>query len=100
MLLPIFPDPASLASLAIAKLGYPPLNAGIAMAPRALESFLLMPIVAPVLSQCDPRKVLGVGLAGAASTLYALSRLNLNAGYWDISLSCSRELGWRCCSSP
>jgi DHA2 family multidrug resistance protein len=76
MLLPIF-----LQTL----LGYPALNAGIAMAPRGLGSFLLMPIVATVLSQCDPRKVLGVGLVGAASTLYALSRRNRNAGYWDIS---------------
>ena len=32
----------------------------------------------------DPRKVLAVGLVGAAWTLYSLSKLNLNAGYWDI----------------
>jgi DHA2 family multidrug resistance protein len=65
-------------------LGYPALEAGIAMAPRGLGSFLMMPLVGTVLSKFDPRKVLAAGLVGASWTLYALSRLNLNAGYWDI----------------
>ena len=65
-------------------LGYPALDAGVAMAPRGLGSFLMMPVVGTVLGRFDPRKVLAVGLAGASWTLYALSRLNLNAGYWDI----------------
>ena len=65
-------------------LGYPALNAGIAMAPRGLGSFLMMPLVGTMLGRFDPRKVLAVGLVGAAWTLYALSRLNLQAGYWDI----------------
>jgi DHA2 family multidrug resistance protein len=65
-------------------LGYPALDAGIAMAPRGLGSFLMMPLVGTLLGRFDPRKVLAVGLAGASWSLYALSRLNLNAGYWDI----------------
>jgi DHA2 family multidrug resistance protein len=65
-------------------LGYPALSAGIAMAPRGLGSFLMMPLVGTVLGRFDPRKVLAVGLTVAAWSLYALSRLNLNAGYWDI----------------
>jgi DHA2 family multidrug resistance protein len=65
-------------------LGYPALNAGIAMAPRGLGSFLMMPIVGTVLGRLDPRKVLGIGLIGSAATLWALSQLNLEAGYWDI----------------
>jgi len=65
-------------------LGYTALDAGMAMAPRGLGSFLMMPVVGTVLSRFDPRKVLAVGLTGAAWTLYALGRLNLNAGYWDI----------------
>ena len=65
-------------------LGYPALNAGIAMAPRGLGSFLMMPLVGTVLGRFDPRKVLAVGLVGASWSLYALSRLNLEAGYWDI----------------
>jgi DHA2 family multidrug resistance protein len=65
-------------------LGYPALNAGIAMAPRGLGSFLMMPVVGTVMSRYDPRKVLAVGLVGASWSLYALGRLNLQAGYWDI----------------
>jgi len=65
-------------------LGYPALEAGIAMAPRGLGSFLMMPVVGTVLQKFDSRKVLVVGLAGASWSLYTLSRLNLNAGYWDI----------------
>jgi DHA2 family multidrug resistance protein len=65
-------------------LGYPALDAGIAMAPRGLGSFLMMPLVGTVLGRFDPRKVLAVGLVGASWTLYSLSRLNLDAGYWDI----------------
>jgi DHA2 family multidrug resistance protein len=40
--------------------------------------------VGTVLNRFDPRKVLGCGLIGAAYTLYQLSRLSLDAGYWDI----------------
>ncbi|HWC98973.1 MAG TPA: DHA2 family efflux MFS transporter permease subunit [Candidatus Sulfopaludibacter sp.] len=65
-------------------LGYPALEAGVAMAPRGLGSFLMMPVVGTVLGKFDPRKVLAVGLCGASWSLYALSRLNLQAGYWDI----------------
>ncbi len=65
-------------------LGYPALEAGIAMAPRGLGSFLMMPVVGTILGRFDPRKVLAIGLVGASWSLYALSRLNLQAGYWNI----------------
>jgi DHA2 family multidrug resistance protein len=65
-------------------LGYPALEAGIAMAPRGLGSFLMMPLVGTVFGRFDPRKVLAIGLVGASFTLFQLSNLNLNAGYWDI----------------
>ncbi len=65
-------------------LGYPALQAGIAMAPRGLGSFLAMPVTGAILSRFDARKLLGVGIVGAAITLFQLSHLNLNAGYWDI----------------
>jgi DHA2 family multidrug resistance protein len=65
-------------------LGYPALAAGVAMAPRGLGSFLMMPLVGTVLGRFDPRKVLAVGLVGASWSLFALSKLNLQAGYWDI----------------
>jgi len=65
-------------------LGYPALQAGIAMFPRGLGSFISMPIVGAMMSKFDPRKLLIVGFAGAAFSLFQLSWLNLNAGYWDI----------------
>jgi DHA2 family multidrug resistance protein len=50
-------------------LGYPALSAGIAMAPRGLGSFLMMPVVGTVLNRFDPRKVLAIGLTVAAWSL-------------------------------
>jgi DHA2 family multidrug resistance protein len=64
-------------------LGYPSLQAGEAMAPRGLGSFLAMPLVGILLSKYDPRKFLTIGVSIAALTLWQFSRLNLNAGYWD-----------------
>jgi DHA2 family multidrug resistance protein len=65
-------------------LGYPALQAGIAMAPRGLGSFITMPIVGAILVRFDARKMLTLGVIGASFTLIQLSWLNLNAGYWDI----------------
>jgi len=65
-------------------LGYPALQAGIAMAPRGLGSFVMMPIVGVIIARFDPRKLLAVGIIGAAITLFQLGNLNLNAGYWDV----------------
>jgi DHA2 family multidrug resistance protein len=65
-------------------LGYPPLQAGIAMAPRGIGSFFMMPLTGLMTGRFDPRKLLTVGLIVGSSTLLWLSRLNLSAGYWDI----------------
>jgi MFS transporter, DHA2 family, multidrug resistance protein len=65
-------------------LGYPPLQAGIAMAPRGIGSFFMMPITGMITGKFDPRKLLTGGLVIGGSTLIWLSLLNLQAGYWDI----------------
>ncbi len=65
-------------------MGYPALQAGWAMLPRGLGSFLFMPIVGILMSKVEPRKLLAVGIIVAAISLFLLSDLNLNAGYWDI----------------
>ncbi|HWR53850.1 MAG TPA: DHA2 family efflux MFS transporter permease subunit [Bryobacteraceae bacterium] len=65
-------------------LGYPSLQAGIALAPRGLGSMIGMPLVGTFIGRLDPRKVLVAGLSLGAYTLYDFSRLNLNAGYWDL----------------
>jgi DHA2 family multidrug resistance protein len=65
-------------------LGYPALQAGIAMSPRGIGSFLAMPLVGLALGRIDARRLLAAGLAGGAATLFWLGALNLQAGYWDV----------------
>src|SRR5712691_4551975 len=65
-------------------LAYPPLQAGIAMAPRGVGSFFMMPLTGWMTGHFDPRKLLTIGLIVGGSTLLWLSKLNLQAGYWDI----------------
>ncbi len=65
-------------------LGYPPLQAGIAMAPRGIGSFVFMPFVGLLTGHVDSRKLLFFGLVIGGSTLVWLGQLNLQAGYWDI----------------
>ena len=65
-------------------LGYPSLQAGIAMAPRGLGSLIGMPVVGLMIGRIDPRKMVAGGLMAGAGTLFWLGHLNLNAGYWDI----------------
>ncbi len=65
-------------------LGYPPMQAGIAMAPRGIGSFFMMPIVGILTGRFDPRKLLATGLAVGGLTMWWLGHLNLQAGYWDV----------------
>jgi MFS transporter, DHA2 family, multidrug resistance protein len=75
VLLPIF-----LQSL----LGYSAYDAGVAMLPRGLGSFLAMPVVGVLMGKFDPRKLLAIGFTVAAYAMWMLSKINLNAGYWDV----------------
>ncbi len=65
-------------------LGYPPMQAGIAMAPRGVGSFFMMPLTGLMTGRFDARKLLTCGLVVGGCTLLWLSTLNLQAGYWDI----------------
>jgi DHA2 family multidrug resistance protein len=65
-------------------LGYPSMEAGIAMAPRGVGSLIGMPMVGMLVGKIDARKMVGFGLFTGAMTLFWLGELNLNAGYWDI----------------
>ncbi len=64
-------------------LGYPSLQAGIAMAPRGIGSLLFTPIVGIVIGRVGARKFLTAGILLCASTLFWFGFLNLDAGYWD-----------------
>ncbi|MBV8205788.1 MAG: DHA2 family efflux MFS transporter permease subunit [Acidobacteria bacterium] len=65
-------------------LGYPSLQAGLAMLPRGLGSFLFMPAVGILMGKIEPRKLLGAGIITAAASLFWLGSLNLQIGYWNI----------------
>ncbi|HEX7798591.1 MAG TPA: DHA2 family efflux MFS transporter permease subunit, partial [Vicinamibacterales bacterium] len=65
-------------------LGYPPFQAGIAMAPRGLGAFFMMPLTGLMTGRFDARKLLAVGLLVGGGTLLWLAGLNLQAGYWDV----------------
>lgn len=66
-------------------LGYPALQAGIAMAPRGFGSFLAMPVIGILVARTDPRKLLAFGLVMGSFSLFWFSRMNLNVGYWDVA---------------
>jgi len=65
-------------------LGYPSLQAGIAMSPRGMGSFIAMPLVGLLLGRVDARRLLGLGLVGGSATLFWFGSLNLQTGYWDV----------------
>ncbi|HEY3381984.1 MAG TPA: DHA2 family efflux MFS transporter permease subunit [Vicinamibacterales bacterium] len=65
-------------------LGYPSLEAGYAMAPRGLGSLLAMPLVGLLMNRTDPRRLIVIGFLVNAVSLYWMSWLNLEAGFWDI----------------
>src|SRR5262249_22658791 len=53
-------------------LGYPAIEAGIAMSPRGMGSFIAMPLIGMLTTRIDPRKLLVAGLIGGSLTLYQL----------------------------
>jgi DHA2 family multidrug resistance protein len=65
-------------------LGYPSMQAGMAMAPRGIGAFCMMPLVGFLTGRFDVRKLLMTGLLVGGITLLWLGQINLQAGYWDI----------------
>jgi DHA2 family multidrug resistance protein len=54
------------------------------MAPRGLGTLLMTPLVGYLMTtRADPRKLLMVGFATAAGTLFWFSTLDLSAGFWN-----------------
>jgi DHA2 family multidrug resistance protein len=64
-------------------LGYPALQAGIAMLPRGLGSFLMMPLVGFLMGKVKARRLLGTGIVIASFAFWQFSHLNLNVGFWN-----------------
>jgi DHA2 family multidrug resistance protein len=65
-------------------LGYPSMQAGVAMVATGLGAALGMPVASALGSHFDPRKVFAVGVMGFALSFYRLMGFNLLIGFWDI----------------
>lgn len=65
-------------------MGYPAYNAGLALSPRGVGSLVTMPLSGYLTGKIDPRRLMVVGIVLGGITMFDFSRLNLNAGYWDI----------------
>jgi MFS transporter, DHA2 family, multidrug resistance protein len=65
-------------------LNYPALQSGLALSPRGIGALLGTPVVGFLTTKYDPRKILACGLLIGGFTMFQLSHLNLQAGYWNI----------------
>ena len=65
-------------------LGFPAFTAGLALSPRGVGALLFTPPAGILTSKGHARKLLVVGLSLCGFTMWQLSALNLNAGYWDV----------------
>lgn len=65
-------------------LGYPAYNAGLALSPRGIGSLATTPLAGYLTGKTNPRRLLIFGVLLGTVTMFDLSKLNLNAGYWDI----------------
>ena len=65
-------------------LNYPAFQSGLALSPRGIGALLMTPISGVLTNRMDPRKLLFIGITTGGFTMFSLSHLNLNAGYWDI----------------
>ncbi|HUJ88820.1 MAG TPA: DHA2 family efflux MFS transporter permease subunit [Syntrophorhabdales bacterium] len=65
---------------------YPAYNAGLMLMPRSLAMAISMPLGGRLYNRAGPKFLVGTGLLVNVVSFYELSRMSLNAGYWDIFL--------------
>ena len=65
-------------------MGYPAYNSGLALSPRGIGALMFTPIAGHLTTKTDPRRLLVVGMVLGSITMFQLSGLNLQAGFWDI----------------
>ncbi len=65
-------------------MGYPAYNSGLALSPRGIGALLFTPLAGHLTTKTDPRRLLLVGMILGSVTMFQLSGLNLQAGFWDI----------------
>jgi len=64
-------------------MGYDATLAGMVLAPGGVATLVTMPFVGALISHYDGRKVVLAGLLTGACAMFLMSRLNLQASYWD-----------------
>ena len=65
-------------------LGYPALDSGLALIPRATAMIMIMPIAGRIYNRVGPKLMIGSGLLLNTISFYQLSILSLSIGFWDI----------------
>ena len=65
-------------------LGYPSMQAGVAMIAMGLGAAFAMPTASFLVSRFDPRKVFVCGVLGFVFSFYQLMGFNLKIGFWDV----------------
>lgn len=67
-------------------MGYPALDAGLALMPRSLAMAIIFPVAGQIYNRIGPRLLIGSGLLVSIYSFLALSRLSLAVSFWDIFL--------------
>jgi len=65
-------------------MGYPSVQAGVAMVAMGIGAALAMPIAAFLVTRFDPRQVFVCGVLGFVFSFYRLMGFNLEIGFWDV----------------
>jgi DHA2 family multidrug resistance protein len=65
-------------------LGYPSVQAGVAMVAMGLGGIISMPLASALMNRFDPRKVFVGGVLGFAFSFHQLMGFNLQVGFWDV----------------
>lgn len=65
-------------------LGYPALDAGLALMPRSLAMAFIFPVAGRIYNRIGPRLLIGGGLLVSIYSFWALSRLSVDVGFWNI----------------
>jgi MFS transporter, DHA2 family, multidrug resistance protein len=65
-------------------LGYPALEAGLILAPRAVMLLICMPVVGRLYRHLDARVLVIFGILVTCWSYYDLARLSLSAGFWNL----------------
>jgi DHA2 family multidrug resistance protein len=65
-------------------MGYPSVQAGVAMVAMGIGAALAMPIASFLVNRFDPRKVFVCGILTFSFSFYRLMGFNLEIGFWDV----------------